>query len=474
MSISTAFNSALSGLTAASRASALISDNIANALTPGYARRSLELVGDPLGNGVAVAGVRRHSDPVLVANRREADAALGHAETMERFHARLERVTGTVGDATSLVGRVSALESRLIEAASLPGSAVRLDAAVVAAADLATGLNEAAAEVQQARSDADREIARQVARLGTLLGEVVGMNRKIPALRSTGGDVSAMLDSRQALIDEINRIVPVNEVSRGRDAVALYTDGGAILLDGKAADLTFDETGMVAAHMTAGNGLLGSVRINGLPVTMRALVGGSLAAQFELRDRLGPEAQSDLDALARDLVERFQEPDLDPSQGPAAPGLFTDSGARFAGEAAGLAGRVSLNAALGNGESWRLRSGLGAAVPGPPGEARLLQGFVSALGAARQQPDTRLGSGAMSAADLASAVMSRAGQQAYEAQKALTRAGSERTEMQRLEMEQGVDTDAELQSLMQIEQVYGANARLLETLEKMMDQLLRI
>ena len=43
MSLSSALNSAMSGLTAASRASEVVSENIANVMTPGYARRSLEL-----------------------------------------------------------------------------------------------------------------------------------------------------------------------------------------------------------------------------------------------------------------------------------------------------------------------------------------------------------------------------------------------------------------------------------------------
>ena len=43
MNMSTALNNALGGLTAASRGAAVVSGNIANALTPGYARRSLEL-----------------------------------------------------------------------------------------------------------------------------------------------------------------------------------------------------------------------------------------------------------------------------------------------------------------------------------------------------------------------------------------------------------------------------------------------
>ncbi len=43
MSFGTAFASALSGLTAASKASELVSSNIANATTPGYGRRALSL-----------------------------------------------------------------------------------------------------------------------------------------------------------------------------------------------------------------------------------------------------------------------------------------------------------------------------------------------------------------------------------------------------------------------------------------------
>lgn len=43
MNMSTALNNALGGLTAASRGAAVVSGNIANALTPGYARRSPNL-----------------------------------------------------------------------------------------------------------------------------------------------------------------------------------------------------------------------------------------------------------------------------------------------------------------------------------------------------------------------------------------------------------------------------------------------
>jgi flagellar hook-associated protein 1 FlgK len=38
----------------------------------------------------------------------------------------------------------------------------------------------------------------------------------------------------------------------------------------------------------------------------------------------------------------------------------------------------------------------------------------------------------------------------------------------------GVDTDAELQTLIVLERIYGANARMLRAIDEMLDQLMRI
>jgi len=112
-------------------------------------------------------------------------------------------------------------------------------------------------------------------------------------------------------------------------AVSLYTPNGAVLLNGPPARFGFAETGTFTPA-TAGAGLM----LNGQPVTLAGdaapLAGGTLAAAFAVRDDLAPRAQAQLDAMARDLVERFADPALDPSRAPGAPGLFTDAGAAFA------------------------------------------------------------------------------------------------------------------------------------------------
>lgn len=483
MNMSTALNNALSGLTAASRGASVVSDNIANALTPGYARRSLELTTNAItGNGVRAAGVVRHQNPVLAANRRTTDADLAHQTALSNFHTRLEGLVGSADDATSLATRLADFDGSLITAASLPDSAERLDQVARTGRDLATGLNAASEGLRQVRSDADRAIGKQVDRLNQTLKDIEELNARLPAIKYSGGDINALLDQRQVLIDQVNELVPVNAVPRANDQVSLYSDGGLILLEGTAAEFSFTTTSDTKPHMTVANGLLSGLEMNGNPVRTSGdsaqIRGGSLMAQFQIRDELAVEAQTHLDTVARDLIERFETPGLDPTALATDPGVFTDDGNRFDVTApAGLASRISLNTVVdpdNGGDSWKLRAGLGALAPGDPGNAMQLRAFGAVLSDARPVASSSFGTGNMRAADLTEALLSKAGSNAHTASQRKVFASGAQLEMSRIEAEQGVDTDQELQRLMQIEQIYAANARLVSVVDELMETLLRL
>ena len=483
MSLTTALNSALSGLNVAGRASGVVSDNIANAMTPGYARRSVMLSsqGD-ISPGVRFLGIQRHVDPGILANRRATDAALGAASEISGFYNRLSQVLGDVTDPASLSGRLTEFENALTTAASFPESTQRLDQVALRANDLVAAITGAAETVQKMRSDADRAIGVQVDRLNTLLSNVQDMNARITAASSGGAETASLLDQRQVLIDEINKIVPVNVVNRDRGQVALYTDGGAILLDGPAAKITFEPVHGIVAAMTIEGGALFGLEVNDRPVRTDsergALRGGTLGAAFQIRDELGVAVQAELDALARDLVERFQDPSLDSSLPAGAAGLFTDYGAAFNPvDEIGLAERLKVNPTADpaqGGESWRLRDGLGAATPGSPGDARFLQALADALNSDRTPASGSFGTGTLSAPELAATFLSAIGQDRTVAEQRLSFATSSQFEMSQAELANGVDTDAELSNLILIEQSYAANARMIEIVDELMQTLLRL
>lgn len=480
MTISGSLSAALSGLTAASRAAEVVSSNISNALTEGYGRREVQLATGALG-GVRVTGVLRHSDPILVGDRRLSEARLGQATASLDFHTAVETAIGTPDDPASLTGRMTSFASALIEAASRPDSEARLQIVLDRAKGAAGKLNAISDAIQGERLNADRQIAAGVDLINDSLAQIAELNGRIVRFSNGGRDAAALVDQRQTLIDKVADLVPLREVPRDNGTVALFTPGGAILLDGRPATLGFSGVGLVTPDMSLAGGGLSGLTLNGNPLSTGTdtgpIAGGRLAGLFQTRDVEAPAAQARLDAVARDLVERFEASGIDPSLAPGAAGLFTDAGAAFsATDELGLAGRISVNAAAdpdAGGALWRLRDGIGAATPGNAGDASLLNAMSDALSANRlpasggfiaQHSATGL------AGDLLSGISVRLGTQ--EAEVSFLRAQTD--SLIGLELQGGVDTDQEMQKLLLIEQSFAANARLVSTIDEMIQTLLRL
>ncbi|MEO1710426.1 MAG: flagellar hook-associated protein FlgK [Pseudomonadota bacterium] len=484
MTISSALNSALSGLTAASRASQVVSTNIANAMTPGYARRSLSVTATSVGNigGVQVNGITRHVDTQLLSDRRLAGSEYGYRTDTAAFLNRVEDFIGTPDSAGSLSGRLASFENSLITASSRPDATERLNEAALSARDLATSINDISAGIQDARTAADNSIAAQVERLNAALKNVQTLNGRITAAQGRDADLSALQDQRQLVIDEISEMVPVRVVDRDHGAVAVYSTNGALLLDGRASEIGFEPAHLVTPYMSYEDGELSGLTINGFAVSTHSgsgrMQGGTLGAQFEIRDELAPAAQADIDAFARDLIERFESPDVDPTLAAGQAGLFTDMGDPLdPSEDVGLASRLSLNALVDptqSGEVWRMRDGLGATAPGESGDARILNALTDALSMARPVASGSFGTSPLSASGLAASIASQIGADRLRADQDLSFASSQYYELTQLELADGVDSDVELQNLMVIEQAYAANARVIETVDQMFDTLLGI
>lgn len=484
MTLTSALNAAMTGLRAASRSSEIISSNIANATTDGYGRRTLETSANTnqFLSGVRINGVTRHVDSQVLADRRLSDAEFGYRSETTTFLTRIEDLIGTPDAAGSLSARLSDFNSALVVAASRPDAPERLNSAALAARDLANTLKGASEGVQNARTQADRNINAQIGRLNDALSSVRDVNTQIIAAFSQRKDTAALQDQRQVLIDEISEMVPVRVVERDFGAVALFSTGGAILLDGTPADIEFEPSNVVTPYTSLEDGTLYGLTINGFSVSTSSLTGklrgGTLGAQFEIRDELGPAAQTQLDAIARDLIERFEDATVDPTLAPGQPGLFTDQGAAFDPLAEeGLASRIALNALVDpaqTGETWRLRDGLGAATQGEAGDATILNALSDAITQARTPLSGSFGVGAYSALDLTSSYASQLGTDRLRSDQLLSFASAQLNELRQLELVDAVDSDVEIQRLLIVEQAYAANARVVQTVDEMMQTLLSV
>lgn len=480
MSITGAMNAAISGLRAAARGTELVSNNISNALNTNYGRRELALSALNYGTngGVRIDGIIRHVNEGVLADRRLADAAHQNVQTAVNFFRTLENVTGIAGDPEGLSGRLAAFEQSLIAAASRPDAVERLDDTVNSARRLVEGLSRASSDVQGMRTRADRQIAQEVSTLNAALEQVSQLNRQIAITVARGASIPGLQDQRQAVLDTIGAIVPINVVPRGNTSVAIYTEGGAILLDTKAATVGFNRQNIVTAYQTLEGGTLSGLSLNGQDVRMSALGGGSLGGHFAVRDTYGVQAQTKLDALARDLLERFADPAMDATRGVGDPGLFTDAGAAFDPlDEVGLSARIALNTAVDQavgGQSWRMRDGLGAVTPGPAGDARLLDSLREMVEAPREPASGNFGVGAQGVADLFSSFTGKLAATRSSTERDLSFNSARLTEWTDLQLSKGVDTDQELQHLLVLERAYAANARIIQAADEMIELLTRL
>ena len=136
MSITASLSNALTGLAAASRSAQVVSSNVSNALTEGYARRQVELSPryiDGTGAGVQVDGITRIVDETLLRERRLAAASSGSATVANEFNTTVLSLVGSPEEAGSLTAQVANFEAALLEAASRPDSEARLTNVLVTA-----------------------------------------------------------------------------------------------------------------------------------------------------------------------------------------------------------------------------------------------------------------------------------------------------------------------------------------------------
>lgn len=482
MSLTASLNNALAGLSLSSRRAEVISSNVANADTPGYARRRLSAAGPVTGVPSGQVVVTRDSDPALRFLRRDAQSEAAAASVSAAFFGRIDREIGDPDQSGSLQDLLSRLEAAFTSASADPTSMIRLQAVAQSAADLTGKFHAVGDAILQERDTAETAISTTVDRLNTDLRSVAQLNVDIMRLRATNSDASSLLDQRQLLVDRISEDVPIRELQRDNGTIALVSQGGVILLDGRPAEIGFSSRSFLEPGMTYPDQLSG-LTVNGRDVgtgqTGDGLAGGRLGALFTQRDHESVQLLESVDALAADVMARFQDPTTDVTLGIGDAGLFTDDGVGLdvSSAGAGLSRRIQLTSEIDLGDPstlWRLRDGIGAAAPGPTHAGDQLARFSDALSNVQQPSIAGLGEQEADLSGLAARLKSSASQSRVAAEDRFERLDRDAAALLELRDGAQVDIDEEMRRLIEVEQAYAANARLVQAVGQMMDRLTEI
>ncbi len=430
MTLSAALQNSYSGLRAASTRAEVASNNIANAETDGFARREIVLSSNVLegrGAGVSVIGVQIASAPVLTEDRWRADAEHGGAVVLSEAHDSVARIIGGPDDPGSLFNRYTAFENSLRVLSGDPAATHLQTDVLNKADDIVDQFNDMNDRLQQVRSNYDRQIGTAVSEINAILTEIADLNLEVRRDHALGNNNNETAAQRNMLIDEISEYMPVRTIEREDGQITLMTTSGYTLVAEDAGTLDFTSVGAVYADMDlaggAPNGLSG-LTLNGNDVTppgstAAVFTEGRLAALFEARDVVTVDLQDKIDAMARDLIERFNNtlsPGVEPALAAGDNGVFDIATGAVTDK--GLAGQIRLNPLVAA-DPTTIRDGINVGAGDVGADAHIVA-LIDAFNATETPPAGADINGVHGAAELVAQVTSAIGEAARSADSEMT------------------------------------------------------
>ena len=429
-----------SGLSAYSRALATIGDNIANAQTPGYARRRLNLQESPVASnmvlyrssvkpgGVEITGITRSVDAWLIEDSRLSSGG------SERSGVRLDwlqRVEGALSDKTN--GISTALTKLYTTADQLtadPSNQALRAQFLQAVDDVASGFRTAANQLAGMAEGIEGAATSAVDQFNTDLAALEEINIGLRKARPGSTNQASLLDERDRLLDRLSGQAGVS---------ASFDNLGAVTLRASASGDLLVGGGVVSpiAVSAAADGRL-SYTIGGAPL---ALATGALAGYAEAANHVADQ-RAGLDTMAMQFAGQLNtahQAGLDTGGNPGS-ALFAGTSAATLTSTGLTPGQLAVaNATSNNGNMLAIGAMRGAGDPESQWAGHLATQAQSTASARAQH------AAATTRSDAASAARSAVSE---------------------------IDIDQEAADLLRFQQAYSAAARTIQVARETMQALL--
>jgi len=308
--ITGAINSALSGLQLFEAGIATVSNNLANASTPGYAVENTDAqtaVGAPSqpGDGVTQPIIQRAAAGFAAALLRGANSASAAATAQASSLTTISNALTNNGDVQSSLNQFFEDISTL---AANPTSAGQRQTVLADAQSVVGTFQSAAGTLNGAISASSTTLNQNVASANNLLGQLAALNK---SLRLAPNEPS-LLDQQQAALNSLSSLIPINALPQANGSV-IIASGGTILLDQSGAQT------LSTANNTAGTPTV-TAGADATPLTTTESDGaiGAAIASFQA----GTAAITGLNAFAAVLassVNAAQAEGLTPSGASGSP-----------------------------------------------------------------------------------------------------------------------------------------------------------
>ena len=322
MGLSTSLNTAIAGLNTTQIGIGVVSQNVANAGTTGYVRRTVSTADSLSGQTVGTQStqVQRLLDKIVQHQLWQESAGAAYTSTRASMLANVDKLYGAPGSATALDTMYNGFTSALQALQNDPSNYNLRTSVLDSASLLASRLNTLSDGVQALRGQAESGIANAVTQVNNLLGALTNVNARIVGSPNDQG-VAALKDQRDLILSELSQYMDIKTSEDARGSISVVTGSGTQIFDGRpSVTFGFDEhaapgaddqwstdparRGVGTITMTTSSGGVMDAIAN---KTFRS---GEIAALVEMRDKTLVEAQNQLDEIASQMSRALSDREI--------------------------------------------------------------------------------------------------------------------------------------------------------------------
>jgi flagellar hook-associated protein 1 len=302
MSLGLALNTALTGIQTVQTALQVSSNNIANANTEGFTRKSvapISLLVAGQGVGVSISNISRQVNESLIRDMRSQLAGIGSLRIDDAFYTRMQDLFGSLASGTSLTASVADLASAFEALAASPEDASLRQQVVGEALVLTRQFNNTARDIQVMRTDADQGISASIDIINTQLSQISDLNTQIARDQAAGQPTANLEDKRDTAITKLAEFVDIGTFKKSSGELVVVLKTGRVLLDGAPPALAHTAAASLDVSVTYPGGI-GGITLDGVDITSE-LTGASIGAQIKMRDTTLPNQAAELNTLANGI-----------------------------------------------------------------------------------------------------------------------------------------------------------------------------
>jgi len=304
-------SAALSALQTNSSALRVVSDNVANLNTQGYARRVVNLQAQSAGGtltGVDIANIQRVVDQFLNAETLTAGGTSARYDTQNTVFSQINGILGQPGDSTSLTAGLTAISTALGQAALAPTASASQQSVLNSFQNIAATISNLSSSISGLRDQVDRQVASSVSTVNSLIKQIYDLNTQAKNAQVSGDNASAVLDQRDLALQSLSQLVGIRTIQQPDGSVSVMTNDGI--------NLVGDSYGQLSYSAGASNGSYGSIMIQdtspqsgqaiGQPQVFDPhLASGSIKGLIDMRDGTLADLGQELGNLAQSTAVAY-------------------------------------------------------------------------------------------------------------------------------------------------------------------------